>query len=140
MTGTASHFRKITAIIVIPASKYLLQLFLKVKSLNFKLIIGNEETIKKESNKISPYKNHLLSKRFINHALSECQYNRGKEATKIPTAGTGSPLKEKDVLLSRLNLAKRYAAAHGNKKEISNHNIGMSIPPSSCAKLNRRNW
>ena len=92
--GMASHFKKSTERIAIAANKYLFQLFLRLKSLNLRLIIGKEETIKKESKKINPYKNHLFNNRSITHLLCEYQYKSGKEATRIPVAGTGNPLKE----------------------------------------------
>src|SRR5689334_21024 len=105
--GMANHFNSKTERIVIAASKYFFQLFLRLKSLNFRLIIGNEETIKNESTRINPYKNHLFSNRSISHFLFEYQYKSGNEPTIIPVAGTGRPLKEKDRLLSTLNLARR---------------------------------
>jgi hypothetical protein len=92
--GMANHFKSKTERIVIAANKYFFQLFFRLKSLNLRLIMGREETIKKESTKINPYKNHLLSNRSINHFLFEYQYKSGKEATRIPVAGTGKPLKE----------------------------------------------
>ncbi len=46
ITGAASHFAKITAMMPTKIKKYFGQLFLKLKSLNFKLIIGMFDTIR----------------------------------------------------------------------------------------------
>src|SRR5260221_14768084 len=86
------------------------------------------------------YKNHLFNNSFITHASFTFQYISGKEATNIPTAGTGNPLNENAWLLSKLNLANRYAAAQGNSKAGINQSIETSSPSSCCEKLNLRNW
>src|SRR5258705_2019470 len=117
MTGTAIQVKINRAAREMSTSRILGKLFFNVKSLNFRLINGMFETIRKESNKVNPYKNHLFNNRSITHCWLTFQYISGKEATNIPTAGTGNPLNEKDWLLSRVNLAKRHAAAQGKSNE-----------------------
>ena len=57
----------------------------------------------------------------------------GNEATKSPAAGVGNPLKEYCCDSSKLNFAKRHAAAHAIINAGKRNAIETSSPFSSCA-------
>ena len=107
-TGTASHCKRNAVSKAITSKIILGKLFFIVKSLNFKAIKGNVETINQLNKIITTYSTHLL----VNHGLMsikllpKCKIN-GKDAMNKPAAGIGTPLNPKDWELSRLNLAKR---------------------------------
>ena len=85
------------------------------------------------------YKNHLLISRLLMPVIVlKCNIS-GNEATNKPTAGTGTPLKEKACDSSRLNLASLYAAAQLKMNAGRSHTIETLSPFSSLAKLNLSN-
>lgn len=107
ITGTDSHLSKRTAATAIRIRKYLGQLSFNEKFLNFKLMIGRVETIRYETKKMIPKRNHLFNNNCITHASFTFQYIRGNDAINKPAAGTGTPLNEYCCELSKLNLARR---------------------------------
>src|SRR5882757_6101183 len=114
MTGTASHCKIKIAAIEITASRYLGRLFLKEKSLNFRLINEMSDTMRKENNNTIRYNAHLFNNKSLIHNSFTFQKITGNEPINIPTAGVGNPLNEYDWSLARLNFARRHAAAQGN--------------------------
>jgi len=92
-TGTASHCKRIAATRAITNKIILGKLFFIVKSLNFKAINGNVETISQLTKAIIRYNTHLL----VSHSLisikllPKCKI-KGKDAINKPAAGIGTPL------------------------------------------------
>ena len=115
-------------------SKSLGKLFLILKSLNLKLIRGRLLTMISDRRIIIKYNTHLLIIKsvILINAEGDARIN-GNDATKRPAAGVGNPLNENCCDSSKLNFAKRHAAAHGIINAGNNNAIETSNPPASLA-------
>ena len=69
------------------------KLLFTLKFLNFKLINGMLETIKKETTTIIPYRKKGLNNFCVAHPVL-VYIIRGKDANVSPAAGEGTPLKK----------------------------------------------
>ncbi len=137
-TGTVSHFNKKTETSPMTMSRMCGKLFLMEKFLNLNASIGTLLTINQLSEMMSAYKTHLFTSQSLisMRPLPKCKIN-GNDAMNKPTAGVGIPLKPYCCESSKLNFAKRYAAAQLRINAGSNHAIETSNPFSSRAKLMR---
>ncbi len=140
ITGTASQCKNSTAITANAKRRYFGRLFFTDRSLNFRAIKGSLLTISQQTTAMSTYRNHLLSNISVIALFSACQYTSGSDAMSNPAAGIGTPLKPYCCVLSRLNLAKRYAPAAAINNDGTSHSIETSRPSSCFAKLSRKNW
>ena len=93
-TGTASQCKRTAAARAITTKIILGKLFFTVKSLNFKAINGNVDTINQLTTAITTYSTHLLVSQLLISImpLPKCKIN-GKDAISKPAAGMGTPLK-----------------------------------------------